>query len=51
MGRDGVLSISSVAFSCFNPRARMGRDPGVYFLNVHVKKFQPTRPHGARLLA
>ena len=33
---------------CFNSRARMGRDLGFSVIDV-PKKFQFTRPHGARL--
>jgi len=33
---------------CFNPRARMGRDPERQGVNIVLKEFQSTRPHGAR---
>ena len=35
----------------FNPRARMGRDAGESRAYVRGRKFQSTRPHGARQLA
>ena len=35
--------------TCFNPRARMGRDLSSIYIPLIDSQFQPTRPHGARL--
>ena len=34
--------------TCFNSRARMGRDPMLVMGGGHIAAFQFTRPHGAR---
>ena len=48
MGRDAKTKINNPWPRCFNPRARMGRD-GVALRRIgRWKKFQSTRPHGAR---
>ena len=48
MGRDSATSTATAHSSCFNPRARMGRDMNLMVINTQNQKFQPTRPHGAR---
>jgi len=48
MGRDSFFLICGLLASCFNPRARMGRDNSDGLKGVLWKTFQSTRPHGAR---
>ena len=40
---------TATRWTCFNPRAREGRDQGLNELLVFVHMFQSTRPRGARL--
>ena len=48
--RGATSTALSAAFSssCFNPRARTGRDAMTAIAILHAGLFQPTRPHGAR---
>ena len=48
MGRDRDFVLNSTPREGFNPRARMGRDTASYTLATRMRKFQSTRPHGAR---
>ena len=48
MGRDVASAACAPSRSCFNPRARMGRDLAFPTLWTTSTLFQPTRPHGAR---
>ena len=49
MGRDATGFKYDFCNSCFNSRARMGRDVLLKIILVSKCKFQFTRPHGARL--
>ena len=49
VGRDGGRKKSRGDLSCFNPRARVGRDPVLEEAGFLTAKFQSTRPRGARL--
>ncbi len=48
MGRDAQWMAVRNVWSCFNPRARMGRDLLPKLRQNRIRKFQSTRPHGAR---
>ena len=48
MGRDQLLSDRQSQQRRFNPRAHVGRDLTKEYLSSSIKKFQSTRPRGAR---
>ena len=49
VGRD-LLALVAHCTACgsFNPRARVGRDAGLVVSKISKRKFQSTRPRGAR---
>ena len=47
-GATSGLLHRSASRCCFNPRARMGRDPQIRVTRQPCCQFQSTRPHGAR---
>ena len=49
MGRDCLQDWQLLECYSFNPRARMGRDMEIEQFMEGLRKFQSTRPHGARL--
>jgi len=48
VGRDTDKYTSSANETCFNPRARVGRDLSGQTAYARIYKFQSTRPRGAR---
>ena len=48
MGRDSSRNLNKFYDMSFNSRARMGRDLAAVTAIGGFKKFQLTRPHGAR---
>ncbi len=49
-GATWASSTAPCTRECFNPRARTGRDQLRWEKSSHPDWFQPTRPHGARLI-
>ena len=46
-GARPVIHFANCPYSCFNPRARTGRDNKTIY-RINQLEFQSTRPHGAR---